>query len=95
VINGRNVWAAIQAEPGRSLPLRIADHGEGGHVVALFADEVGSLRLNGGLVVPGRYYRIQGTVEITSSAPVNVHIRPLSAVPDYHDGPLVAPSANG
>lgn len=95
VISGRNVWAAIRAEPGRGLPVRIADRGEGGHVVALFADDTGSLRLNGGLVVPGRYYRIQGTVEITSSAPVNVHIRPLSAVPDYHDGPLQAPSANG
>ena len=95
VISGRNVWAAIHAEPGRGLPVHIADRGEGGHVVALFGDDVGSLRLNGGLVVPGRYYRIQGSVEITGSAPVNVHIRPLSAVPDYHEGPLQAPSANG
>lgn len=95
VINGRDVWAAIHAEPGRGLPVRIADHSEGGHVVALFGDDAGSLRLNGGLVVPGRYYRIQGTVEITGSAPVNVHIRPLNAVPDYHEGPLQAPSANG
>lgn len=95
IISGRNVWAAIHAEPGRGLPVRIADRGEGGHVVALFADDTGSLRLNGGLVVPGRYYRIQGLVEITGSAPVNVHIRPLNAVPDYHEGPLQAPSANG
>lgn len=95
VITGHEAWAAIKAKPGQGLPVRITDRGDGGHVIALFGDDFGSVRVNGGLVVPGRYYRINGSVEITSLVPLGVHIRPLSAVPSYHDQPLLVPSANG
>lgn len=94
-ITGRDAWAAIKAKPGQGLPIHIIDRGEGGHVIAVFGDDFGTVRVNGGLVVPGRYYLIKGSVEITGMAPVGVHIRPLSAVPSYHEQPLMAPSANG
>jgi hypothetical protein len=94
-ITGKAAWAAIQAIPGQGLPIRIVDHGEGGHVIAVFGDDFGSVRVNGGLVVPGRYYLIKGSIEISSMSPIGVHIRPLSAVPAYHDQPLMSPNANG
>lgn len=95
IISGRDAWAAIKAKPGQGLPIRITDHGEGGHVIAVFGDDFGTVRVNGGLVVPGRYYLINGNVEITGQVPLGIHIRPLSAVPSFHDQPLMAPSANG
>lgn len=94
-ITGRDAWAAIKAKPGQGLPVRIVDLGEGGHVIAVFGDDFGTVRVNGGLVVPGRYYRIYGSVEITGMAPLGVHIRPLSAVPSYQEQPLMMPNANG
>jgi len=94
-ITGREAWAAIKAKPGQGLPIHIIDRGEGGHVIAVFGDDFGTVRVNGGLVVPGRYYLIKGSVEITGMTPVGVHIRPLSAVPSYQEQPLMAPSANG
>lgn len=75
--------------------MRIVDRGEGGHVIAVFSEDFGTVRVNGGLVIPGRYYRITGQIEITAMAPIGVHIRPLAAVPSFHDHPLTLPSANG
>lgn len=96
VISGRGVWAAMRAEPGINLPLRILDHGDGGYVIALSGPDFATVRVNGGLVVPGRFYQIQGMVEISAEAPVNVHIRPLNAVPNYHPEPAITPpTANG
>lgn len=94
-ITGRDAWAAIKAQPGRGLPLRIVDHGEGGHVIALFGEDFGTVRVNGGLVVPGRYYRINGSVEISGMVPLGIHIRPLNAVPSYQETVVTSPSANG
>jgi hypothetical protein len=94
-ILGPGTWAAIRVKPGLGLPARIVDQGAGGHVIAISADDFGSVRLNGGLVIPGRYYRIHGNVDIVSTVPLGIHIRPLHAVPVYHDQPLMGPSANG
>ncbi|HEX3132281.1 MAG TPA: hypothetical protein VHX44_01725 [Planctomycetota bacterium] len=95
VITGHDAWAAIKVKPGQGLPARITDRGQGGHVIAVFGEDFGTVRVNGGLVVPGRYYLINGSVEITGMVPLGIHIRPLSAVPSYHDQSLMVPSANG
>jgi hypothetical protein len=94
-ITGAGVWAALRLKPGAGLPTRIVDQGEGGYAIALYGPDFGTVRVNGGLVVPGRFYRVAGSVEITGEAPIDVHVRPLSAVPEYHQQPLPAPSANG
>ena len=54
----------------------------------------GTVRVNGGLVVPGRFYQIHQIIEITSDVPVNIPVRPLGVVTEYHDVPVI-PRANG
>ena len=92
-----DAWLAIPYQPALSQgqPLVIANLSSGAYAISLVGDDFGDVRLDGGLVVPGRYYRINGTATITATSPVGVHIRPLSAVGPYYDQPLQVPSADG
>lgn len=89
-------WLAIPYQPAlvQGQPLVIANQSGGEYAISLLGDDFGEVRLDGGLVVPGRYYRINGTATITSTVPVGVHIRPLTAVGTYYDQPLIVPSAD-
>jgi hypothetical protein len=90
-------WLAIPYRPAQvqGQPLVIENQSGGEYAISLIGDDFGEVRLDGGLVVPGRYYRINGSATITSTVPVGVHIRPLSAVGAYYGQPLILPSADG
>ncbi len=94
-ITGAGTWAALHYVPGRDPEPVITDHGQGGYAIALFPSDPGTTRLNGGLIVPGRFYQVTGDMRITGSAPIDVHVRPLSAVPVYAPLPCLPPLANG
>ena len=94
-ITGAGTWAAMHYVPGRDPEPVISDHGQGGYAIALFPEDPGSTRLNGGLIVPGRFYQVTGDMRITGGAPIDVHVRPLSAVPAYAPLPCMPPAANG
>lgn len=91
-----DAWVAIPYKPGltQGRPLTIRNTSGAGYAISLHGTDFGTVRVNGGLVIPGRFYQIHTGVEITSDVPVNVHIRPLGVVSDYHDMPVM-PSANG
>ena len=76
-------------------PLTITNRSLGQYVLRIDADDYGSVRLNGGLVVPGRFYLMDGTMTISGDLPLGVTIRPLGVVHGYYDQPVRPPSANG
>lgn len=92
-----DAWIAVPYDPARVAgePLEITNRSLGHYVLRLDADDYGSVRLNGGLVVPGRYYLMDGTMTISGDVPVGVTIRPLGVVHGYFDQPVRPPSANG
>lgn len=94
-ITGAGTWAAVHYVPGKDPAPVISDHGQGGYAIALFPEDPGTTRLNGGLIVPGRFYQVTGDMRVTGSAPIDVHVRPLSAVPTYAPLPCLPPLANG
>jgi len=92
-----DAWIAVPYNPAlvAGQPFALTNRSLGEYVLRLEADDYGSVRLNGGLVVPGRYYHVNGTMTVTSDVPVGVVIRPLGVVPSYYERPLRPPSANG
>lgn len=94
VIDGEGAFAGITLRPGHG-PVRIHDRSSGGSCIRLHGDDFGTVRVNGGLVVPGRCYRIDGTVTITADQPVAIDIVPLIAAPEIQDQPWSLPSAPG
>ncbi len=92
-----DAWIAVPYDPVlvQGQPLELTNRSLGDYVLRVDAEDFGSVRLNGGLVVPGRYYRVEGTMTVTSDAPVGVIIRPLGVVHGYFDHPVRPPSANG
>lgn len=92
-----DAWMAVPYDPalvaGQSFEL--TNRSLGDYVLRIEADDYGSVRLNGGLVVPGRFYLMDGTMTISSDVPVGVTIRPLGVVHGYYDQPVRPPSANG
>lgn len=92
-----DAWVAIPYDPTQvaGRPLTITNRSDGRYALSLETDDAGSVRLNGGLIVPGRYYLLDGTLRIESVVPVGVHVRPLHALPGYYEQPLLPPNANG
>lgn len=92
-----DAWIAVPYNPAlvAGEPLEITNRSLGQYVLRLDADDYGSVRLNGGLVVPGRFYLMDGTMTISGDVPVGVTIRPLGVVHGYYDQPVRPPSANG
>jgi hypothetical protein len=75
--------------------LDISDRSGGHHGLRIAAEDFGSVRLDGGLVAPGRLYRIHGRSRITADGPVRVEIRPLATAAAWWDGPVVIPVGGG
>jgi hypothetical protein len=92
-----DAWMAVPYDPARAAgqPLELTNRSLGDYVIGIEAEDYGSVRLNGGLVVPGRFYLMQGTMIISGGTPFGVVIRPLGVVHSYHDQPVRPPSANG
>ena len=94
-IDGEGVWSAIWREPGDS-PFRIEDTIADRHAIRLHPQDPGSLRVNGGLVVPGRCYRVGTGLVIESAGKVGIDIVPLDAAPLVYDGPIpLSPVGSG
>ncbi len=97
VITGDDTWAAIPYDPRRTggTPLTLRNAGGVPHGFSLHGDDFGSVRVNGGYAVPGRTYRLDGIVTITSTVPVAVHIRPLAASATSAAPPQALPTNRG
>ena len=81
-ITGDGVWHALEWTGGA---LTWNDESTFGHVLSIVEGDVGTIRLDDGLVVPGRYYRIHDGSVLEAGAGVKVHIRPLTAVGVYYE----------
>jgi hypothetical protein len=53
------------------------------------------VRLNGGMVVPGRFYLLQDQVTISGNTPIGVIIRPVTVLHGVYEQPVRLPEANG
>jgi hypothetical protein len=95
VITGKGVWAAIRFDPTVQPSVRLINRGEGGYVFCLRGKDFGSVRVNGGLAVPGRYYVIDGPIDISSQVAIGIEICPLVATWNYYATPLPPPRVNG
>ena len=91
------LWADVQFVPKvhSQNGLRIGNRSPGEYAVTIVAEDYGSVRLDGGLVVPGRYYRIRDVATVTGTVKAHVTIRPLGAMPVYVESPSPIPSSNG
>jgi hypothetical protein len=89
---GRGLWAVIRHQPGAPLHL-VADPGAD-YCVRFEGPQIDRVRVDGGLVLPGRYYALGAGLSITSEVAVDVYIRPRTAVPAYHSAPLKVPQAD-
>jgi hypothetical protein len=94
VISGKGTFAGITLKPGQG-PVQIVDRSDGGSCIRLHGNDFGSVRVNGGIVVPGRCYQIDGSVTITAGSQVGIDIVPLIAVPGYQEQPWSVPQAPG
>lgn len=90
VITGDGVWAAMRWSGGDVLWQDTSEHG---HAIAVVDGDTADVRLDDGLVVPGRFYRIDNGSVLTSAGTISVHIRPLSAVESYHPAAAGVPTA--
>lgn len=90
-VTGPGVWASWD-HPGGDLVVRVPAEEE--YAVAIFCDDPGAVRLNGGLIIPGRFYRIDQTTTITGGA-VKIHLRPRSCLKQFIEGPLSVPASDG
>lgn len=93
-IDGDAACAGLRIEPGDQ-PLVLIDNSQGQHAFRIHGDNLGSVRVNDGLIIPGRSYAITGTVRIESAASIGVDIVPLVAVPEYHDTVFALPHGAG
>lgn len=90
VVSGDGVWAAMTWEPGQP-PIRLREEDSAGHAICVHADDASGLRINGGMVVPGRHYRIGSGLDIQASAPIGIDIVPLDATHLVYDQPIPVP----
>ncbi len=94
-LSGPGLWAVIRRPVGTPPTTIVAPEA---HPYALAIDgeaiDFGEIRLDGGLVVPRRFYAVTGAVRVSGDGPCTVRIRPLSAVTAYHPEPLRPPSAD-
>jgi hypothetical protein len=92
-----DAWFSVPYDPAltKGQALELTNRSLGEYALRLEASDYGSVRLNGGLVVPGRYYYVNGTMTVTSDVPVGVVVRPLGVLPSYFATPVTPPSANG
>jgi hypothetical protein len=91
-------WADIEFEPmahGLS-GLRIGNGSHGEYAIAVEASDFTTIRLNGAMIVPGRFYRVtRGGALINGQIKAHVTIRPLSALPVYVEAPTAFPPSAG
>jgi len=71
------VWALARLDPSKG-QLVITNKSTGDYSVSLLGSDFGTIRVNGGLVVPGRNYLVHGSVTVTGSCNCAIHIRPIS-----------------
>ncbi len=92
-----DAWIAIPYDPGlvAGKPLNIINRSGGVYAVSLDATDFSSVRLNGGLVVPGRFYQMENTTIISGAIPVSVTIRPIGVLHGVYEQPIRLPQANG
>jgi hypothetical protein len=92
-----DAWIAIPYDPAlvAGKPLNINNRSGGLYAVSLDADDFSTVRLNGGLVVPGRFYQMENTTIISGDIPVSVTIRPIEVLHGVYDQPIRLPQANG
>ncbi len=89
------LWAKTSFDPQRQHQLVVTDGCNGGYAIAIYAQDFSTIRLDGGLVVPGRYYQVDGSSVITGASGCSVDIRPLAALPVYATAPARPPQSNG
>jgi hypothetical protein len=92
-----DAWIAIPYDPAlvTGQPLQIINRSGGLYAVSLHADDFSTVRLNGGLVVPGRFYQMDNTTVISGAIPVGVTIRPIGVLHGLYEQPIRPPQANG
>jgi hypothetical protein len=90
IITGDGVWAAMRWSGGDLLWQDTSEHG---HAVAVVDGDITGVRIDDGLVIPGRFYRIDNGTVLSTDSPVSLHVRPLSAVQSYHASAAGVPTA--
>lgn len=95
VLVAPGLWAKVAFDPTAQRQLVITDACQGGYGIAVYGSDFSTVRLDGGLVVPGQYYQVNGAAVLTGAARCSVDIRPLAALPSYAPAPARPPQSNG
>jgi len=89
------LWAKVLYNPALQQQLVITNSSAVGYAIAIYASDFSTIRLDGGLVVPGRYYQVDGHSVITGASGCSVDIRPLAVVPAFSLSPAQLPHGDG
>jgi len=95
VLVAGGLWAKVLFNPSQQQQLVITNGCSDGYAIAIYAADFSTIRLDGGLVVPGRYYQVDGHSVITGDAGCSVDIRPLAVVPAFSLAPAQVPHTDG
>ncbi len=92
-----DAWIAIPYDPAlvAGTPLEIHNNSDGKYAISLQADDYSSVRLNGGMIVPGRFYQLDATTVISGAVPIHITIRPIGVLHGLYEKPIRPPQANG
>lgn len=91
-------WMAIPFDPASAgtRELFLIDRTGGQYAVRVETGDAASVRLDGGLVVPGRCYRIDGSSRITAlGGPVGLQVVPISAAAVIWEGSAAPVAGDG
>jgi hypothetical protein len=94
-VSGSGTWAGITHDPARQGGRLLVRDPSRRHALILVSGDPATVRLDGGCLVPGRAYRIDGQAVIDASAPVGFDLRPVEALHRLWERPILPPAARG
>jgi hypothetical protein len=96
VLRRAGLWAKSDFRPSASRSSwTIRNESGSAYAISVDAADFSAIRLDGGLIVPGRFYAVGAATTLASDVPCTNVIRPVDAIAVMYDSPLFPIVGNG